>query len=46
MTASPDPHRLTLVVDDHRVVRRGLVALLTGESWAGEIREAARSATR
>ena len=41
MTASPDPHRLTLVVDDHPVVRRGLVALLTGESWAGEIREAA-----
>ncbi len=31
----------TLVVDDHPVVRRGLVALLSGESWAGEIREAA-----
>lgn len=40
MTASV-PARATLVVDDHPVVRRGLVALLSGEEWAGEIREAA-----
>lgn len=38
---TPKSAPATLVVDDHPVVRRGLVALLEGEAWAGTIREAA-----
>ncbi|HYN94188.1 MAG TPA: response regulator transcription factor [Pilimelia sp.] len=32
--------RAVLVVDDHPVVRRGMAALLTAESWVGEVHEA------
>lgn len=38
---TPEAAPSTLVVDDHPVVRRRLVALLEGEAWAGTIREAA-----
>jgi two-component system nitrate/nitrite response regulator NarL len=37
--AAPRAYR-TLVVDDHPVVRRGLVAVLSVEEWVGEILEA------
>lgn len=33
--------RNTLLVDDHPVVRKGLAALLQGQQWAGEVRQAA-----
>ncbi len=44
MPGSSEPS-VVLLVDDHPVVRRGLVALLSAESWIGRIIEAGSIAT-
>jgi len=37
---SPPADRTVLVIDDHPIVRRGMVALLTAEPWVAEVRQA------
>lgn len=40
MTDAATPGLIVLVVDDHPVVRAGLVALLSGEPWIGRVAQA------